>query len=61
MRDHHLLPAANLVAGQRVRAKLLSYGENAARLDQLNRSELDDPDLMLEEPNFAEWISPAAP
>jgi len=61
MRDHHLLPAANLVAGQRVRAKLLSYGENATRLDQLNRSELDDPDLMLEEPNFAEWISPAAP
>jgi len=61
MRDHHLLPAANFVAGQQVRTKLVSYQENADDLDQLNRSELEDSDLMLEEPNFAEWISPVAP
>ena len=61
MRDRSLLPAANLVAGQEVRARLLNYGENAGRLEQLNRSELDDVELMLQEPNFAEWILPSRP
>lgn len=61
MRDRRLLPAAELVAGQEVRALLLNYGENASRLEQLNRSELDDVELMLQEPNFAEWISPSRP
>jgi hypothetical protein len=59
MRERRLLPAADLVAGQEVRALLLNYGENAGRLEQLNRSELDDVELMLQEPNFAEWISPS--
>lgn len=59
MRERRLLPAASLVAGQEVRALLLNYGENAARLDPLNRSEPDDVELMLQEPNFAEWILPS--
>ena len=61
MRDRRLLPAAELVAGQQVRARLLNYGENAGRLEQINRSELDDVELTLEQPNFAEWISPSSP
>jgi len=29
-------------------------------LDSLNRGELEDVALLVETPNFAEWISPAA-
>jgi hypothetical protein len=61
MRDRRLLPTAGLVAGSRVHAKLVNYQEDAARLEQLNRSELEDVELMLKEPNFAEWITPLLP
>lgn len=61
MRGHRLLPEAKLVPGQRVRARLSDYGARAAALDSLNRGELDDVDVMLEPPNFAEWISPSEP
>ena len=61
MRDNQLLPAAALQPGDRVRARLVNYDEQAAQLDPLNRGELDDVELMLETPSFAEWISPVAP
>jgi hypothetical protein len=61
MRDNQLLPPAALQPGERVRVRLVNYDEQAAQLDQLNRGELDDVDLMLETPNFAEWISPVSP
>ena len=61
MREHRLLPEANLGIGTRVRARLVNYDEHAAILDPLNRGELDEANLMLETHNFAEWISPAAP
>jgi hypothetical protein len=61
MRDNQLLPAADLQPGARARVRLVNYDEQAAQLDPLNRGELDDLDLMLETPNFAEWISPASP
>jgi hypothetical protein len=61
MRDNQLLPAADLQPGARARVRLVNYDEQAAQLDPLNRGELDDVDLMLETPNFAEWISPASP
>lgn len=60
MRDHQLLSAASLKVDDRVRARLADYGERAAQLDPLNRGELDDAELMLETPNFAEWILPDA-
>ena len=60
MQDRKLLPAEALRPGTAVRAKLLSYAERAGELDSLNRSELEDVALLLETPNFAEWISPAA-
>jgi alginate O-acetyltransferase complex protein AlgJ len=59
MRDRQLLPADALRPGATVRAKLVSYEERAAGLDSLNRGELEDVALLLETPNFAEWISPA--
>jgi alginate O-acetyltransferase complex protein AlgJ len=61
MQDRKLLPAEALRPGTVVRAKLLSYAECAGELDSLNRGELEDVALLLETPNFAEWISPAAP
>ncbi len=61
MRDHRLVLPAGLQPGDRVRVRLVNYDEQAARLDPLNRGELDDVDLMLETPNFAEWISPVSP
>ncbi len=61
MRDNQRLPAATLQPGDRVRVRLVNYDEQAAQLDPLNRGELDDVDVMLETPNFTEWISPASP
>lgn len=61
MRDNRLLSTAALQPGDRVRVRLVNYNERAAQLDSLNRGELDDLELMLETPNFAEWISPDSP
>jgi hypothetical protein len=60
MRDRQLLPAEALRPGSKVRARLSNYSERAAALDSLNRGELEDVALLLETPNFAEWISPTA-
>jgi len=59
MRDRQLMPADALRPGIKVRAKLASYQERAAALDSLNRGDLEDVALLLETPNFAEWILPA--
>jgi hypothetical protein len=59
MQDRKLLSSEALRPGTAVRAKLLSYAERAGELDSLNRGELEDVALLLETPNFAEWISPA--
>jgi hypothetical protein len=59
MKDRQLLPSEALRPGTTVRVKLVSYEERAEELDSLNRGELEDVALLLETPNFAEWISPA--
>jgi alginate O-acetyltransferase complex protein AlgJ len=59
MQDRQLLPAEALRPGTRVRARLVGYEERAEELDSLNRGELEDVALLVETPNFAEWISPA--
>lgn len=59
MQGRKPLPAATLGAGQKVRARLANYEERARSLDSLNRGELDDVEMMLQTPNFAEWIAPA--
>lgn len=56
MRGHQLLPAAGLSPGKRVRMVLRNYEAMAGELDSVNRGELDDVEVMLETPNFAEWL-----
>jgi hypothetical protein len=58
MRDRKLLPTPGLAEGQRVKLRLSNYAEKADKLDALNRGELEDFGVMMEEPNFAEWIAP---
>jgi len=60
MQDRRLLPSEALRPGTKVRARLFSYDERADELDSLNRGELEDVALLVETPNFAEWILPAA-
>ncbi len=58
MRDRKLLPVPGLAEGQRVKLRLSNYSERADKLDSLNRGDLEDFGVMMEEPNFAEWIAP---
>jgi alginate O-acetyltransferase complex protein AlgJ len=58
MRDRKLLPVPGLADGQRVKLRLSNYSERADKLDSLNRGDLEDFGVMMEEPNFAEWIDP---
>jgi len=55
MRDRRVEVPDDLVAGRRIKLRLSNYAEKSDRLDSLNRGELDDLDIMMEEPNFAEW------
>ena len=57
MRDRKLLPVPGLAEGQRVKLRLSNYSERADKLDSLNRGDLRDFGVMMEEPNFAEWIA----
>lgn len=61
MRDHRLLPASELSPGQRVRLRLSNYAEMSGSLDAVNRGELEDVEVMLETPNFAEWLPLSEP
>ncbi|MFM8886316.1 MAG: hypothetical protein ACKOKC_07880, partial [Chthoniobacterales bacterium] len=58
MRDRKLLPVPGMDEGQRVKLRLSNYAERADKLESLNRGDLEDFGVMMEEPNFAEWIAP---
>lgn len=58
MRDHRVISSPDMVEGAYIRLRLSNYEENADKLDPLNRGEIDDVEVMMEEPNFAEWTSP---
>jgi hypothetical protein len=58
MRDHKIVPLPGLAEGRRVKLRLSSYADKADKLDSLNRGDLEDFEVMMEEPNFAEWIAP---
>ena len=58
MRDHRVVPAPDLVEGERARLRLSNYAEKAGQLDSLNRGEIDDVEVMMRKPNFAEWTTP---
>ena len=54
MRDNVWTSAARLRAGDHVKLKLQAWSEVSARYEQINRSEIDDPALQLEEPVWGE-------
>lgn len=57
MRNHRRISLAGLAAGKRVALHLSNYAEKADKLDSLNRGDLEDIEVMMQEPNFAEWIA----
>ena len=57
MKDQELTSAARLRPGDTVSLHLISWTDAEPRYGSINRSELNDENLLLEEPNFAE-LSP---
>ena len=55
MRNRRIEVPPGLNAGSRIKLRLSNYAEKSDKLDSLNRGELDDLDVMMEEPNLAEW------
>ncbi len=56
MRDNVWTPAARLRPGDHIRLRLRPWAEAAPEFEQINRSELDDPALQLEEPVWGELL-----
>lgn len=56
MRDRKLTPEARLRPGDRVTLRMRSWDEVSDTLGRINRSELDDPDLMLRLPWWGERV-----
>ncbi len=54
MRDNVLTPVARLRPGDRVTLRLRSWTDVSDRLEKINRSEVDDPAVQLEEPCWGE-------
>lgn len=52
MQNQELTPAARLTPGQRVTLDLQSWADKESTHGSMNRGELDDLDLQLQEPNF---------
>jgi len=57
MRDNALTAAARFRPGDHVRLRLRAWMDVSDRYDKINRSEIDDPAVQLEEPCFGETIS----
>ena len=56
MRDNILTPAARLRPGDQVTLRLRSWTEVADQHEKINRSEVDDPAVQLEEPCWGEVV-----
>jgi alginate O-acetyltransferase complex protein AlgJ len=56
MRENVWTPAARLRAGERVTLRLKAWSDVAPQYEQINRSEVDDPELQLEEPAWGELV-----
>lgn len=54
MRDNVLTPAARLRPGDRVTLRLRPWSDVSERYEKINRSEIDDPAVQLEEPCWGE-------
>jgi alginate O-acetyltransferase complex protein AlgJ len=58
MRDNVQTAAARLRPGDRVKLRLRAWADVSDRYDKINRSEIDDPAVQLEEPCWGELLSP---
>lgn len=54
MRDYTLTPTAHLRPGDRVTLRLRSWSDVSDKYEKINRSEIDDPAVQLEEPCWGE-------
>jgi SGNH hydrolase-like domain, acetyltransferase AlgX len=54
MRDNVLTPAAHLRPGDRLTVRLQAWTNVSAQYEKINRSEIDDPSIELEEPLWGE-------
>ncbi len=59
MRDNAWTPAARLRPGDEIELRLQPWSDVAARYERINRAELDDPALQLQEPCWADGFTPA--
>ncbi|HWM23313.1 MAG TPA: hypothetical protein VNP98_00690 [Chthoniobacterales bacterium] len=57
MRDNALTAAARLRPGDRVTLRLRAWADLSERYEKINRSEIDDPAVQLEEPCWGELIT----
>jgi len=58
MRDNVLTDAARLRPGDRVKLRLRAWTDVSDRHEKINRSEVDDPSVQLEEPCWGELLPP---
>jgi alginate O-acetyltransferase complex protein AlgJ len=56
MRDNVWTPGARLRPGDRVNLRLRAWADVAPQLEQINRSEIDNPEIQLEEPAWGELL-----
>ena len=56
MQDNTWTPAARLRAGDRITVRLRGWSDVSAQYEQLNRSDIDDRELQLEEPVWGELV-----
>jgi len=56
MRDSRLTSSARCRPGDKLTLRLRPWSEVKAKYDAVNRSELDDEELNLQEPNWAEAV-----
>ena len=57
MHDNVWTPAARLRVGERITLRVKRWDEVAPQYEQINRSEIDDPEIQLEEPSWGELVN----
>jgi alginate O-acetyltransferase complex protein AlgJ len=56
MRENQWTPAARLRPGDKITLRLRAWSDVALELEKINRSEIDDREVQLEEPAWGEII-----
>jgi len=56
MRDNVWTPGARLRPGDRITVRLRSWADVSEKYEKINRSDIDDPELTVEEPAWAEFV-----